>query len=290
MLSIILWIFTSFLWSTWDSFRKLAIEQSKMTSTLFSLTASLFSWVIILLLFLYFGVTPWLFQNYTIIGFVFIIILTNSLNGLMLIDIYKNEKLSSLMPYSSLDKVFVVVLGFIVYFWTENETSFITLCITLLAIAVIFFSTTSLKNISFSHSIKLFVLNRFIKAATILSTWYILLTYSWIDFVVLEWIFGIIISLAIVLILKQNPWEIIHQNKLFYKNRLLATILWWWWYILGLYIIQSSGVVIATLLWFFTIVFNVISMKYIVKDNPTKKQILLAVTVLMMIWIGYYFK
>ncbi len=290
MLWIVFWIITSFLTSTADSFRKIAVVESKMTTQLFNLTACIFSAFFILFLFLYFGISEWLMNDYAVLFLVFSIILVNTFISFLCIKVYKEEKLSNLLPYDSLDKVFIVIFWFIIYFWTPNETSITTLFITLAAIVLIFFMSTDIKNISFPHTIKLFAFYKFMKAIITLSTGYILLSYTWIDFVILEWVFWFLIAIIIVLLLKQKPREALLQSKIFYKNRTIATLLWRSGYVLWLYIIQSSWVIIATLLWFFTIAFNVLSMKYIVKDNPTKKQVLLAVTVLVMIGIGYYFK
>jgi hypothetical protein len=116
------------------------------------------------------------------------------------------------------------------------------------------------------------------------------LKYSSITLVTISWVLELILFTSILIILKESFSIILKQSKIFYVNRLIATILWRSAFILWLYIIQSSWVIVATLLWFFWIVFSILSMKFILKDNPTKKQIILAFIVIFLIWIWYYFK
>jgi ABC-type multidrug transport system permease subunit len=90
--------------------------------------------------------------------------------------------------------------------------------------------------------------------------------------------------------LKNNFKELLQQTNSFYKYRWLALMIWQSWFILWIFIIESSWVLVASLLSFITIVFSIISMKFILNDNPTKKQIILAILVVLLIWIWYYYK
>ena len=231
-----------------------------------------------------------LLDNTTDIIFIFFIILIWTLNNLFQLKIMKQIKLSDVLPYDNLDKLLIVIIWFFLYYWTDKQTSLTTLFITLLAIIIIILFTVDIKKIKFPKIILQFFLFKTVRAFTVLSSWYILLKYSTITYTTSTWILEFIFMMLIAIITKDNFKSIIEQSKSFYINRLIATMMWRSAFIIWLYIIQTSWVVIATLLWFFWIVFNIISMKFILKDTPTKKQISLAFIVITLIWIWYYFK
>ncbi len=93
-----------------------------------------------------------------------------------------------------------------------------------------------------------------------------------------------------ILIKRESFKDVFRQSKIFYTNRIQAKVVWWTGYMLWLYIIESAGVIVATLLWFFTIVFSVVTMRLILDDVPSKKQVILSFFVILMIGIWYYFK
>ncbi len=290
MWAILLWILTSFLSSTWDSYRKVAIEESRLSNAMFSLLASLLWAIIVFVVFLLFWFSYEILQDPLYLFIVILIICVSFANNFLGMYIFKREKLSVLLPYDSLDKIFIVIIGFIIFYWSDQWTSIITLLITLFTICVIIFSSIDIRKISFPKTILLYFVYKLIKAWTILATGYFLLKYWSIDYVILDWVIYTVLAFWVTLILKESPKLMFEQTKKFYKNRILSTILWWTGYILWLYIIQDSGVIIATLLWFFYIAFSVFSMKFIAKDNPSKKQIILAFVVITLVWIWYYFK
>lgn len=290
MWAILLWILTSFLSSTWDSFRKITLEESRMSTSMFSFFASLLWWIIILGIFLYFGMDFSIFNDSLYLLIIFVIVLVWFLNQYLLQHVYKNEKLSILLPFDSLDKIFIVVFWFIIFYWTDQWTSITTLLITLLTICIIIFSSIDIKNISLPKTVIIFIVHKIIRAAKILWAWFFLLKYSSIDYVILDWVFYIIFAFIAVIALKRPFKNMLNQSRKFYNNRIISIILWRSGYILGIYIIQDSGVIIATLLWFFYIAFSVFSMKFIAKDTPSKKQIILAFVVIALVWIWYYFK
>jgi hypothetical protein len=101
-------------------------------------------------------------------------------------------------------------------------------------------------------------------------------------------IFSLYLILAILF--KESFKSLLVQNKTFYKSRGLSLILWWTWFLIWLYIIESFWVLIATLISFIWIITSILSLKYILKDTPKIKDIILAIIVTIMIWIWYYFK
>lgn len=290
MTAILLWLVSTFLDAFWLWFRKKSLNEWKLSTIMFKFFAHIFWFIMISWLIYFIWINKDLFNNSTDLLIIFSIILIATFNNLFQLKIMKKAKLSELLPYDNLDKLLIVIIWFFLFYWTDNETSIITLIITLIAIIVIILFTVDLKNIKIPKIIWQFFIFKSIKAVTVLWSWYFLLKYSAITYTVSNWILELTFMLIIAIITKDNFKTLLTQTKSFYTNRLIATFMWRSAFIIWLYIIQTSWVVIATLLWFFWIAFNIVSMKFILKDNPTKKQMLLAFIVILLIWTWYYFK
>lgn len=289
-MSIILWILTTILDAVSTSNRKKSIEETNLSKTLFKYFAFVFGFVFIFLLIYLFWIEKLIFKDYLYLLFLAIIVIIWAGNTYLQLYVMKEVKLSQLMPYSNLDKLFTVIVWFFLYFWTTNWVSIFTLLISILTIIIVLVFSIDFKNISFPKPIIYYIIHKLIASLSILATSYILLKYSSITITTTRWFFQFILFSIIAIYLKENFSDLLKQTKGFYIHRWLATVLWRWSSFISLYVIQTAWVIIATLLWFFWIVFNILSMKIILKDNPTKKQIILAFLVILLIWIWYYFK
>ena len=289
-MSIILWIISSLLWSITDSIWKKAVLISKLPQSLFAVFGPI-AWIIIIYSMIYFGeINISILSDYKIILLILIIALISYLNTFLYINIYKKVKLSELLPYKNLDKIFVVLFGFVLFFWTKNWTSFTSFFITLATIFIIIFFSVDIKKIKFSKDILKFFIVKFLESIITLLVWYIFIKYTTIEYLSIETIFFISIAIIASILQKNSLKLLFTQQKDFYKYRMWASLIGWIWFIIGLYIIETSWVLIATLLSFIGLVFQIFSMKFILNDNPEKKQIILAFIVMFMIWIWYYFK
>lgn len=290
MFAIALWVISAAFDSASLSFRKKALDNWKLSKTMFKYFAFVFwVWMVIFLNFT-FWIEFWIITDYNFLLLWFAITVVSIINTYLQLHVLKTVKLSEMLPYNNLDKLFIVIIWSILYYWTDKETSLITLGTTLLTIVLIIVLTIDFKNIKIPKSIWLFSLQKLIKAITVIAIWFILLKYTNITFVAVNLFFELLIYTAIALILKDSFKSMLTQTKTFYISRIWATILGRTAYIIWLYIIQTSWLIVATLLWFLGIVFNIISMKFILNDSPNKKQIYLAFMVLILIGIWYYFK
>lgn len=290
MSAILLWILTSILdaISLWS--RKKSINESTLSKTLFKWLAFPFAFIFILWIVYFIWVESMILTDYIYLFALFWVIIIWIVNTYLQLHILKQVKLSDVMPYSDLDKIFIIVFWFFLYYWTDKWVSIYTLLISLATIIIVLLFTIDIKKIKIPKIIWLYILHKAIRATKILLLSYILLKYSSITIISVNWFIELILYSIIALLLKDPIINLFRQSKVFYINRWLATILWRVATVIGLYIIQSAWVIIATLIWFFWVVFNIFSMKFILNDNPTKKQILLAFLVIGLIGLWYYFK
>ncbi len=290
MTSLILWFLSTFLSSLWDSFKKKSVDNWKISKILFLFLGNIWWIIFLFILLFYFWIDKKIFWDYLYIIFIFLILVFEMLNWFLNLYILKNTKLSEILPYQNLDKVFIVIIGFFLFAWTDKQTSITTLFITIFIVFLIIFFTIDFKKIVIPKNIWLIFLNKLLSSFTILATWFFLLKYSSATLWVMNWLINFLIFSFLIFFLRLNTKEIFSQNKKFYTARFFTVIFWWTSWLIWLFIIEKSWVIIASLLWFLAVVFNIFAMKFILKDTPTKKQIFLAFSVIFLIWIWYYFK
>ncbi len=289
MFAILLWSFTVFLDSIAGTYYKISLDLSRLSNNLFKVFAILWNLVILVWVLIFQWST--LFHNWTLLLFLpFIISIIRFFNEQLYLEILKKEKLSVLLPYNNLDKICTVIFWFFLYAGTDKEISFITFFITLMTILVIITFSIDLKKMQFPKSFWLISLYNLIKSILYLSIAYVLISISSSEYFIIKWFWELSAIILISLILRENIKNLLQQSKRFYITRAIPSLVWWLTYILSLYIIETSWIIIATLLGFLWIAFNILAMKIIAKDCPTKKQIILAFIVIILIGTWYYFK
>lgn len=289
-MNILFWIFASLLDSISESYRKKSIDNLKMHNWLISLFRPLV-WIFIIYFFIIiFWINYNIFFDKNVIILLFIAALIDWFWSLLEIKIIKNIKISKIMPYASFDKLFIILLWFILFYWNPGYTSITTLIISVLTVVIIMLFSIDLKNFWIEKDVKLYIFLKFLYACSTLIIWKVLFDYSTLDIFSLIIFFYLFFHIFTNLFFKRNFILIFSQNKQFYKYILTSTILWRSSFIIWIYIIESSWVLFASLLSFITIVFSIFSMKFILWDTPNKKQVLLSIIVILMIWIWYYFK
>jgi len=289
-MNIILWIITSLFGSITDSIWKKAVLISKLPQSLFSVYWPIWGIVIIYSMIFFWNIDITILWDYKILFLIALIAIISYVVTILNISVYSKVKLSELLPYKNLDKIFIVLFGFILFYWTKNWTSITSFFITLATIFIIIFFSVDIKKISFSKDILKYFFVKFLESVIALLVWYIFLNYTTIEYLSVETLMFISLTIIVSILQKNSLKLLFTQKKEFYKYRLWAWFIWWFWFIIWLYIVETSWVLIATLLSFIWLIFQILSIKFIMKENPEKKQIILAFIVMFMIGIWYYFK
>lgn len=289
-MSILLWIVAALLWSVASVLWKKAVLMSKLPRSLFAIFWTIIPIIIVYIIIIHSWLIIEMLWDYKTIWLVLLISLLSFISINLYISVYEKVKLSELLPYVNLDKVFIVLFWFIIFYWTKNSTSITTFLITLSTIFIIIMFSVNFKKINISKDIWLYIFIKFLDAITILIVWYVLLSYTSIQYLAIATVLLFTITIIVSLFLRYNLKLLFTQKKEFYKYRLWAAVIWSTWFIIWLYIIETSWVLIATLISFVWLVFQIFSMKFILNDTPEKKQIILAVIVMIMIWAWYYFR
>ena len=292
---ILLWIFSALLGSVSYISRKKSMSFYLWDNLTFKWIGFFLAPVVVVVTSFTFWMTPGVFSDVFFMLWVLAAAAIWLWSALLQIHVTKNEKLSQLLPYWELDKIFTVVIGFVFasFLWWEqpsNITVWIALWIIVLSTIFSLYSNSSWWKLSFSKNILLFILYKFIKWALTIFIAYLLINFSSIDYYnvwVMWWALIVVWTLFI-------SWRwftgLFSQSQNFYKYRLTASLLQAISFIWSLFIIESMWVVVWTLIWFMAILFNILAMKYILHDNPSREKVVFAFTVVLLISIGYYFK
>lgn len=279
------WIIATILESLDSILWKKSLDLNKMPQFMFSSIWYTGDFIMAFIL-----IALWVFNyelifNYQILLIVFGIVVLTIFNSLLDQYVYKNEKISALIPYEYLSSIFVIIISFFIF----TDISVITLVITILAIVIITLFSLDFKKLIFPKNLKIIFLLHFIWSVKLLTLWYLLKNISNFDYFSIFTFFLFIIS-VIVFIYKKYYKLFKLWTKKFYGYRLWASIAWTFWELLSLFVISSLGLVVATLLWFLWLIFTLLFWFIILKDRAEKKDVLLAVIILILISIWYHYK
>jgi len=289
-MNILFWLISALFASLWASHRKKAIDISKLPKSLYILMWPFSGFFIIWTIIFFSWVDIWIYTDYKIIWLISIIILLDIVANFLEMSVLKKTKLSEILPYTNLDKLFIVLIWFFLFYWTKNSTSITTLLITLITIVIITLFSIDFKNLKVPKSILSYSVVMLCRWISVLIVWFIFLKYTTIDYLSVNLVFSFLWYLIVATLLKDSFKLYNKQSKQFYKSRTISLVLWWSGFIIWLYIVKNSWVLVATLISFVWLIFNVIAMKFILNDTPQKKQIVLAWLVTILIWFWYYFK
>lgn len=206
--------------------------------------------------------------------------------------IFKVEKITHLLPYENLSKIFTIIFSFYLFADISKTTFFITL----FTILVIILFTIDFKNLKFWKNILIFAFSHVLFALWNLITWYILLEASawwlWVSWYSFITTYLIIWTLVFFIPFFWLKWflELKNVDFSFYTYRWAAWILSWFSWFLSLVVIANLWLSISVLLSFLWIFSTLFFAFFILRDIPTKKDIILTILVLALISAWFYFK
>lgn len=239
-------------------------------------------WLLAIIILWKFNVILWNYLDYIIIFITFVLFFINiKLNQYVV----KQETISALIPFENLWKV-LTVLFWVFLLW--DQISNISLWMFVGVVFLILFFSLDLKHLKFSKNILLYCLAQIFSAVANLLIGYSLVNLSSLDYYTVY----TFISLWFIFSLCLLMWLFKYINildKNYFINRWLSSLNWVSW-IIWILLIKELWLSVTTLLSFLGIWISLISSYIIFKDVPTKKNILLTIAILSLVWAWYYFK
>ena len=243
-------------------------------------------WAILWLIVIFF---IWSFNIYlsNIIDYLLIFITFLLFFACIKIDYYviKQEKISSLIPFENLWKV-LTVLFWVFLLWDEISTISLLMFIWVVFLILIF--SLDLKHLKFSKNILLYCLSQILTAIANLLIGYLLINISSLDYYTVY----TLISLWFMIFICWTMWlfsTVKHLDRWYFINRGISSLDWISW-IIWILLIKELWLSVTTLLSFLWIGISLISSYILFKDIPARKDILLTIAILILVWLWYYLK
>ncbi|MDC0506254.1 hypothetical protein OAN96_01515, partial [Candidatus Gracilibacteria bacterium] len=198
--------------------------------------------------------------------------------------VYKTEKISSILPYTNLNKILIIIFSFFLF----NDVSILSLLITLAAVCFIIIFSIDFENHCVPRNIIPIVSIEFLRTSTALMSGWVIINYTEIHYflAIIFWGTLILSTLSIKLgEFKSIPWK----NKRFWTYRYMGSLEWVSFFLV-ITIIKNLGLSMSVLLSFLGIGASLIFAYIFTKDVPAKKDIILTIIVSGLVGLGFYFK
>lgn len=218
------------------------------------------------------------------IAIVTILFFLYTFNNIFRQKLLREEKISFLIPYSNINKVIMIILWFIIF----RDSSLITVLIWIFVILILVISSIDLKTFKISKKLWNILTIQVIDWLAWVLWWWFIVMYS--D--KLYFALYVIIGLVLLSLINIKTWEIkelVSAPKWFWKDRVLSST-WWLWWFLSLVLISNLWITTSVLLSFLWIWTTLLFSYMFLRDKPVKKDIILTIVVMILIWLWYYLK
>ena len=240
-------------------------------------------WLVIVVYFFYIGFDTSSFNILAVLA-VLAILIIDVIKEPVIQQVYREEKMSVIMPYLNLNKIFIIIASFFIF----QDVSLISFCIIIFTVLVIILSSIDLKNKKLPRNFSKILFNEVGRTIWTLWSGWLILNYSEILYFNLYAVIWFIVVGYFALKtwqihdLKTVPWQ-------YWKYRIIGALGWLSWF-LSLVVIKELWLSLSILLWFFGIWITLFVSYLFLKDTPSKKDITLTIVVAVLIGIWFYFK
>ena len=198
--------------------------------------------------------------------------------------LYKVNKISQLLPFENINKIFSIIIWFLIF----QNNSIYAFIIAVVCFLIILIFSLDLRNFTLPKKLHKILTAEFLISLETLLLAHLLLKYSNIT-ISMIWIIFSTILISLFLIDKNDYKKLFKQSSSFYKNRFIAAVLWWLAYLISLFLIKTLWIISTILLQFLWIWFTIILSYFILDDKPNKKDIGLSIILTILVWIWLFF-
>lgn len=287
---LILWIFQSFLNATWMVLSKKVVENKKIWNNWQTFISRINHFIILIFLFWFwffnYNIESAKLENYDYLLFL-ILSIAIYITYYLRRTAYANEKVTVLQPYTMLYQVFPVIIWFT--FIATERANIITFITALIASFVVILTSINFKKIRINKYSLMILLSSTIRSFQVFGVLYLLTKLNPASFYFTETIF--ILTLSLIAIIFKNEFKQLKLlTKKFMKLIILTNTVAIGSILLALTMYSKLWVVLTSLLWLLYLVFVYILWYYILKDTPTKKDILVTIFIALCVIVWVIFK
>ncbi|MCX6822966.1 MAG: hypothetical protein NTX91_03120 [candidate division SR1 bacterium] len=226
-----------------------------------------------------------LFLNMRVVGGIIFVLIIDIRYDYLDQSLYREEKVSTMIPYENLNCVFAIVAGYLMF----RDASLISVGISMIVIIMTILSSMDFKHFTWPKNIKKILLIQILITAETLITGYFLKDVSDKDFFIVYQVV-IIIMLLFPFVIKNFFSQIKSLKPRFRGYQTISSTSNNISFLLYLFLVSEFGVVISTLLSFLgdgiTLLFGFIFLR----EKPSKKDVIMIVATTVLVGLGFYFK
>ena len=201
--------------------------------------------------------------------------------------IYHEEKMSVILPYNQVSTIIATIITFFLF----GNVSAITFGITIVAIGVVVAFSFDFRTLAVPRRLGLILLNQIITGTNIVLAGYLLSRIDSLSLFIYEnyvWGIQLVIIVAIGGMLSREVVRSIPRS--YYGYRLVSVVTGATHEILGYVIIMEAGVIVGTLLSFLGIGVSLLAAYILLREVPSRRDILQAVVLSVIVGVGMYFR
>lgn len=287
---LIIWIIQSFLGATWMVLSKKVVENRLIWNNRQTFISRMLHLIIVVII-LNIWILDFNFSTDKLKYYDYILLLISTSWLYITYNLrrtaYANEKVSVLQPFAMLFQVFPVILAFI--FIASERANLITFFTALTASFIVIWTSIDFKQLKISKYSLMVLVSSTIKSFHIFSVVYFLWKFNSASFYLVESIVILLISISFIILNKEYS-EIKLLTKKYTKLLLITNTIVIFSILLALTMYSALWVVLTSLISLFYLVFVYLLSYLILKEKPSRKDIIVTLFVAMCIIIWVIFK
>lgn len=200
-------------------------------------------------------------------------------------DLYKQEKMSTLLSYFKLNNFILIVVGYLVF----RDSSLLSFVICLVSLVIMMAMSFDYENYEFPKNIGKILIHQVLRSVEVITIAYVLKTLTEVEYIVLFQCSYVIIGAIVVGLLRQLG-HIKNLTTQVAKIQVTSYYLNYGTFVIGAFLLKEFWLVMTMLFWFLGSGLSVLLAYFMFREIPSKKDITLGFLLIALVGVAYYFR
>ena len=199
--------------------------------------------------------------------------------------VYRRNTIASLLPYSNLNNILAIIAGYFIF----KDASIIAVWIAIFIVILTVVTSLDFKSLEFPKGFVSIIWSQILKAWEILLTAIALKSVADSDYFVLYYI-SVLLIYIIPIIWRKEYRFLPNPSIVFYRDRWISGVSFCLSWLLYLFLVTEFGLIVSMLISFLWDGLTMFLSFLILREKPTKKDIIMFVVISVLVGVGFYFK